>query len=77
MAVGIKIRLRDTPGPLSWGTIGMRWLGQNLASFLGLIPVIGVVASFYPWIDCLWPLWDGKRQALHDKIAKTNVVRTR
>jgi uncharacterized RDD family membrane protein YckC len=25
-------------------------------------------------LDLLWPLWDDKRQALHDKIAGTNVV---
>ena len=25
-------------------------------------------------LNLLWPLWDDKRQALHDKIAKTNVV---
>jgi hypothetical protein len=23
----------------------------------------------------LWPLWDRKRQAVHDKLARTNVVR--
>jgi uncharacterized RDD family membrane protein YckC len=28
-------------------------------------------------LDYLWPLWDDKKQALHDKVAKTNVVRTR
>jgi len=27
-----------------------------------------------PLIDGVWPLWDSKRQALHDKIADTNVV---
>jgi uncharacterized RDD family membrane protein YckC len=25
-------------------------------------------------IDCLWPLWDYKRQALHDKAGRTVVV---
>jgi uncharacterized RDD family membrane protein YckC len=25
-------------------------------------------------LDYLWPLWDSKRQALHDKIADTQVV---
>ena len=25
----------------------------------------------------LWPTWDGNRQALHDKVAKTNVVTRR
>jgi uncharacterized RDD family membrane protein YckC len=26
-------------------------------------------------LDCVWPLWDGQRQALHDKIAGSVVVR--
>ena len=25
-------------------------------------------------LDVLWPLWDEKKQALHDKVAGTNVV---
>ena len=32
--------------------------------------IVGLLAA-------LWPLWDDKRQALHDKLAKTQVVRTR
>jgi uncharacterized RDD family membrane protein YckC len=28
-------------------------------------------------LDHLWPAWDGKKQAIHDKIARTNVVRSR
>ncbi len=28
-------------------------------------------------LDYLWPLWDDKKQAIHDKLAKTNVVRVR
>jgi uncharacterized RDD family membrane protein YckC len=25
-------------------------------------------------LNDLWPLWDDKKQALHDKVAATNVV---
>ena len=25
-------------------------------------------------LDVLWPLWDGKKQAIHDKVVGTNVV---
>lgn len=35
--------------------------------FLWLLLVPGL-------LDVLWPLWDGKRQTLHDKIAGTVVV---
>ncbi|MEZ5096891.1 MAG: RDD family protein [Nocardioides sp.] len=75
MALGMKIRLRDTPGPLGWGTIGKRWLGQNVGSIVGLVPGIGgCIGGVYAFLDGLWPLWDGKRQAIHDKFAQTNVV---
>lgn len=77
MLFGLRVRLRDAPGPLSWATVLRRWLGQfwfNLATF---IPLIGGVAGFWPVVDLLWPLWDEKKQALHDKLAKTNVIRTR
>jgi uncharacterized RDD family membrane protein YckC len=30
------------------------------------------------WVlDMLWPLWDSKRQTLHDKAVGTVVIRTR
>lgn len=77
MALGLKVRLRDAPGPLSWSTVLMRWLGQNIASLFSLIPLVGSLAALYTPLDGLWPLWDPHRQAIHDKIAKTNVVRTR
>jgi uncharacterized RDD family membrane protein YckC len=25
-------------------------------------------------LDALWPLWDSKRQTLHDKLARTVVI---
>jgi hypothetical protein len=35
-----------------------------------------VIILFIPVvIDLLWPLWDTKNQTLHDKFAKTVVVR--
>ena len=77
MAVGLKVRLREIPGPLGWGTVLMRWLGQNWYGLASGVPILGSVVSLWPVIDLLWPLWDDKKQALHDKVAKTNVVRTR
>jgi len=75
LVLGLRVRLRETPGPLSWGTVLLRWLGQFGYGLLGLVPVLGTILSIYPLIDSLWPLWDAKKQAVHDKIAKTNVVR--
>lgn len=77
MALGLKVRLRETPGPLSWGTVLLRWLGQNWYGLASGVPILGGVASLWPVVDLLWPLWDDKKQALHDKVAKTNVVRAR
>ena len=42
----------------------LQWLGQA-ESF---VQAVGSGA---------WPLWDPQRQALHDKVARTNVVRVR
>jgi uncharacterized RDD family membrane protein YckC len=42
--------------------------------------VFGFVGSFVfsiPWLlDGLWPLWDDRNQALHDKVANTFVINT-
>jgi uncharacterized RDD family membrane protein YckC len=77
LMLGMRVRLRERPGPLEWGTILKRWVSQFGPNLLSLIPLLGLIAGLYPWVDGLWPLWDERRQALHDKFAKTNVVRTR
>ena len=51
-------------------------------TFVREVILKGVVAHFlavvtgglFILVDCLWPLWDGNRQALHDKMAETLVV---
>ncbi|MEU8224526.1 RDD family protein [Kribbella sp. NPDC048915] len=77
MALGIAVRLRDTPGNPPRGAAAKR-CGLDLALYLaGSIPVIGLFASLALLLNYLWPLWDDKKQALHDKVAGTNVIRTR
>ena len=44
---------------------------------VGLVPFIGFLGTIFSLLDALWPLWDDKRQAIHDKVAKTNVIRVR
>lgn len=54
---------------LSWNAIGLRaavWVLPGLASFLTLVSLL----------DIAFPLWHPKRQALHDLVAKTQVVRS-
>ncbi len=77
MMLGMQVRRRDRPGPLSWGTVLIRWMFQVGYGLLTLLPFLGYLASVYWLLDNLWPLWDGKRQALHDKAAATNVVMLR
>lgn len=79
MAVGIAVRPVNHSGLLSWNNVLLRWLGQyGVTQLISLIPILGqVISSIYFLINHLWPLWDPRRQALHDKIAGTLVVRTR
>lgn len=64
MALGISVRRAAEPGPLPLGTALLR----------RLVPLAGQFFSLLTLIDYLWPLWDDKRQALHDKVAGTQVV---
>ena len=77
LAVGLRIRLRESPElPLS--AVLLRWATQSGApGLLGLVPFVGFLTSIFSLLNVLWPLWDGKNQAIHDKVAKTNVIRVR
>jgi len=62
--VGISVRLRDQAGPPPMNTVLVRtgcYFGLQLINIAYLL-------------DVLWPLWDDKKQAIHDKVAATNVV---
>lgn len=77
LLTGLRVRLRERPGPMPFGTVVVRWLGQFGVGLLGLVPFVGSLTGIYSLLDDLWPLWDDKKQAIHDKLAKTNVVRLR
>jgi len=76
LALGLRVRLRARP-ELPIGTVLLRWVGQFGVSILNVVPALGAFIGIYGLLDSLWPLWDGKKQAIHDKIARTNVVRVR
>ena len=42
-----------------------------------MVPLLSYLVFFVTLADLLWPLRDPRRQALHDKIAGTQVVRGR
>ena len=41
-----------------------------------LIPVIPLIGTLFSLLNGLWLTWDRRRQALHDKAARTIVVKT-
>jgi uncharacterized RDD family membrane protein YckC len=73
LVVGLRVVPVDqgrNRAPLGWGTIVVRilvWLG----------PMASAVLIAVRLVDVLIPLWQPKRQALHDLAAKTQVVRVR
>ena len=68
-AMGIQVR--DASG--SGGTIGAQRAALRYVT-VGLFRVVPFFGLFTV-LDGLWPLWDPRRQALHDKIAGSVVVR--
>jgi uncharacterized RDD family membrane protein YckC len=88
LALGLRVRLRDSQGQLPWRAIGLRLIAFDVAvgtlDLLGrligpwqLIALVSVAGSIYLLVDVLWAAFDDKRQAIHDKLAGTNVVRVR
>lgn len=86
LAVGIRVRPREAPGRLPWSAVVIRVLVQfvivNLlmmigyaSGSLGMIAAMSTLAALFFALDSLWPLWDPRNQALHDKAAGTYVVR--
>jgi uncharacterized RDD family membrane protein YckC len=65
MMAGVRVRSWDAEGLPTWGQAWKRWVSGDL---------IGMVISLYVWIDYLWPVWDDRKQALHDKWPGTVVV---
>jgi uncharacterized RDD family membrane protein YckC len=75
MMLRIAVRLRDVPGNPPGLAVAKRYGFDIALSVVGVIPLVGTLAGFIALINYLWPLWDDKNQALHDKVAATNVVR--
>ena len=67
MAVGIQVLDAETRSPIGYPRAFTRWVSTAAMRALFTIPTI---------IDHLWPLRDPKNQTLHDKLARSVVVRT-
>jgi uncharacterized RDD family membrane protein YckC len=61
----VKIKVVDANGALlTQGTALIRLLAQAAIGFVPLLPLL----------DLLWPLWDDRRQTLHDKAVGCYVI---
>lgn len=66
--VNIQVRDENTGGPIGYGKAFLRWL---VGALLGVF-----TCGIGGLLDALWPLWDPKRQTLHDKVVNSIVVET-
>jgi uncharacterized RDD family membrane protein YckC len=69
-ALGTRVVTADTRSRISAGAACGR------AAVYGLAPVVPTIGSLFAIINELWLLWDPQRQCLHDKAAKTIVVKS-
>ena len=67
MALGIKVVDAESRTPIGYPRAFTRWLSTAALRALFTVPSI---------VDHLWPLRDGRNQTLHDKLARSVVVRT-
>lgn len=74
LMAGTRIRRRETPGPMPWSTMLPRFLFVQALALAVYVPWVGFLFAMAALLDYLWPLWDSRNQALHDKVARTNVV---
>jgi uncharacterized RDD family membrane protein YckC len=65
MAMKIQVRDEATGGPIGYGKAAIRYIVGLVLFMLCYIPGI---------VDLLFPLWDPKRQTLHDKAANSIVI---
>jgi uncharacterized RDD family membrane protein YckC len=74
MAVGVRVVRVEAHDALGYGLALLRAFVEQFLRILGTVTLIlGVI-----WLlDMLFPLWDKKKQTLHDKVAKTVVIRVR
>lgn len=73
-AVGLRAVRADTLGTLGYGRALTRAVVEGV---LRLIDLLFVLLGVIWLLDMLFPLWDSKRQTLHDKVAGSVVLRLR
>jgi uncharacterized RDD family membrane protein YckC len=66
MALGIAVVDAESRSPIGYARAFRRWLSTAALRALFTVPTI---------VDHLWPLRDARNQTLHDKVARSVVVR--
>ena len=74
MAVGVRVVRDEAHDALGYGRALWR---ASVEQFLRLLATVTLILGIIWLLDMLFPLWDKKRQTLHDKLAKTVVLRVR
>jgi uncharacterized RDD family membrane protein YckC len=69
-ALGTRVVNADTRSKISGGAAAGR---AAVYAFPSIVPFVG---GLFALLNELWLLWDGRRQCLHDKAARTVVVKT-
>lgn len=72
---GISVRLADRPGVLSGTDAMRRSVLRPVLTLFSYTPVLSLVALPLSIVDLASALWEPQRRTLHDRIARTVVVR--
>ncbi|TWP35710.1 RDD family protein [Leekyejoonella antrihumi] len=76
MMTGIRVRRASTGGNPSLQESAIRFVIKQITLIGGLISVIAPLALIFTIVDYLTPLFDRLHRAIHDRGARTYVVRT-
>ncbi len=77
-ACGIRLVKASDQSAVTWGQVIGRQVfvyALTMAGALALLTPLGWLLGLAGPLDNAWILWDDRRQALHDKVAKTIVVK--
>jgi uncharacterized RDD family membrane protein YckC len=68
----LRIARADDQGTVVASTAALRTV---IVEAIALAASFTLVLELLALVDFLWPLWDSRRQTIHDKLARTVVVR--
>ncbi|GAC1584702.1 MAG: hypothetical protein NVS3B24_23830 [Candidatus Dormibacteria bacterium] len=75
-ALGMRAAREEDGGPLPLDRSAFRATVFWVPTFFNFIPALSLPLGLVAFIAILWPLWDRRKQGLHDKLGKALIVRT-